>query len=330
MAGDAPVEVTVVVPTRDRWHLLATHALPSALSQVDVTFEVVVVDDGSNDQTWAGLAAEQDGRLRSLRHSASRGVSAARNTAIAAARGEWIAFLDDDDLWAPWKLTRQLEAARRAGSPWAYGGAVVVGTGAVPLYAHPLPDAGSIVAELERGNVVPGGPSNVIARTELVRSLGGFDECLSQGEDWDVWLKLARTAPPAVCNEVLVATLSHADRSFFRYRPNALSEIEQMLGKHRPVTRADRLGAAEWLAGQYHHAGERRHAAAAYLRAALRYRSPGNLPAALGALGGERGMRLASRLLLATRGRSHLEPRGLPVPAGLDWLDRYRTETPTV
>lgn len=324
MTESGTPEVTVVIPTRDRSQLLATHALPSALCQEGVSLEVVVVDDGSSDGTSERIGELDDPRLRTLRHEAPRGVSAARNTGIAAARGEWIAFLDDDDLWAPWKLERQLAAARSAGAPWVYAAAIVVGDGARPLYAHPLPDAASVAAALEGGNIVPAGPSNVVARTDLVRRLGGFDESLSQGEDWDVWLKLARTARPAVCDEVLVATLSHAERSIFRYRPNALDDIERMLAKHRPVTREDRLGASQWLAGQHHRAGNRLRASATYLRAAVAYRSPGNLPAALGALGGERGMRLASRLLLRTRGVSHLESRRLPVAVEPPWLERYR------
>jgi glycosyltransferase involved in cell wall biosynthesis len=324
MTEPEPPEITVVIPTRDRAHLLITHALPSALRQVGVRLEVVVVDDGSSDGTAAGLRQIEDRRLRVLRHETSRGVSAARNAGIAAARGEWVAFLDDDDLWSPRKLEVQLAAVRAAGAPWVYAAAIVVGENARPLYAHPLPDAASIAAALDVGNNVPAGPSNVVARTELVRRLGGFDESLSQGEDWDVWLGLARTAPPAVCQEVLVATLSHPWRSIFLYRPDALGDIERMLAKHRPVTRADRLGAAQWLAGQHHRAGNRLRASAIYLRASIAYRSPGNLPAALGALGGERGMRLASKLLLRARGVSHLEVRRAPVPAEPPWLDDYR------
>lgn len=325
MRDPAVPEVTVVIPTRDRSTLVTTHALPSALAQEGVAFEVIVVDDGSSDGTAAAVASLADPRVRLLRHEAARGVSAARNTGIASARGEWLAFLDDDDLWSPGKLERQLAAARSEGASWTYARAIVVGANAEPLYSHPLPDGATIAEALESGNVVPGGPSNVVARTDLVREVGGFDETLGQGEDWDVWLRLARAGRPAVCDEVLVATLTHGERSIFRYRPDALADIERMLAKHRPVTRADRLGAAQWLAGQHRLGGSRLRAAATYLRAGLAYRSPGNVAAAFGALGGEPGIRLVSRLLLRLRGSSHLEQTRAPVVLEPPWLARYRT-----
>jgi glycosyltransferase involved in cell wall biosynthesis len=314
----------VVIPTRDRWQLLSTRALPSALCQEDVSLEILVVDDGSRDETAAGLEALRDPRVRVFRHERPRGVSAARNTAIAHARGRWLAFLDDDDVWAPWKLARQLQAAERDRAAWVYAAVIVVDEGGRPLYALRLPSATAVGAELHGGNVVPGGPSNVVAQTDLVRALGGFDESLSQGEDWDLWLLLAEAGAPAVCEDVLVATLSHGERSIYRYRPDAMREIERMLSKHRPVTRADRLGAAQWLAGQYHRGGRRFAAAATYLRAAVMYRSPGNLPPAVAALAGARAMRLASRLLVSTRGVSPLDdPRAAHAPEPPAWLARY-------
>src|SRR5688500_342442 len=98
---DSP-EVTVVIPTRDRWNLLERRALRSVLAQEDVRLEVVVVDDGSSEP--APPSIERDERVRVVRHETSRGVPAARNTGIGEATAAWTAFLDDDDLWAPRKL----------------------------------------------------------------------------------------------------------------------------------------------------------------------------------------------------------------------------------
>ena len=325
MTGDRRPAVTVVIPTRDRVGLLTSHAVPSALSQEEVSVEVIVVDDGSLDDTTAAVRAIGDGRLTILRHEKSRGVSAARNTGIAAARGEWVAFLDDDDLWSPRKLRRQLDAAEAAGARWVYAASFVVDEQTRPLYSHPLPAAAAIASELEHGNVVPAGPSNVMVRADLLRAVGEFDVTLAQGEDWDVWLRLAKTEPPAVCDDVLVATLSHSERSIHRYSTDVLDHIFRMLRKHRPLTRRDKLGATEWLAGQHRRAGHRLRASATYLRAAILYRSPGNLAAALGVLGGERGARVMSALLLRTRGVSHLERGNPPVVEEPGWLARYRT-----
>jgi glycosyltransferase involved in cell wall biosynthesis len=324
MTGPGSPDVSVIVPTRDRWSLLSTHALPSATCQEGVVAEVIVVDDGSTDGTAEALAAIADPRLRHLRHEQPLGVSAARNTGIAAATGRWIAFLDDDDLWAPWKLARQLAAADGDGAPWGYAGAIVVDEASRPLYSLPLPPAPSIRAALEHGNVVPAGPSNVVVRADLIEAVGGFDESLGQGEDWDVWLLLAKEAEPSVRDEVLVATLSHRERSIHRYRRDVLGELERMLSKHRPVTRADRLEAAQWLAAQQYRGGRRYLASRTYLRAAVRQQSPGNLVAAAGALAGERGMRWAARLMLDLRGASHLADDRAPVAVEPPWLERYR------
>lgn len=104
------MDVSIVIPTRNRAVFLS-HALKSALRQRDVTFEVIVVDEASTDQTPTLLAAVDDRRVRVIRHDVVRGLPAARNHGADAARGDWLAFLDDDDLWAPDKLLRQLEAA---------------------------------------------------------------------------------------------------------------------------------------------------------------------------------------------------------------------------
>ena len=325
MTGDPLPAVTVVIPTRDRVRLLTTHALRSALSQEGIALEVIVVDDGSTDGTEESVAAIADTRLRLVRHEQPRGVSAARNTGIAAARGEWLAFLDDDDLWSPVKVRRQLETAAEHGARWVYAASLVVDEQTQPLYAHRVPAGSAIAAELEGGNVVPAGLSNVMVRADLMREVGGFDETLAQGEDWDVWLRLSKTEEPAVCHDVLVATLSHGDRSIHRYPTDVLDHLFRMLAKHRPVTRRDKLRAMEWLAGQHHRAGHRLRASAMYFRAGVVHRSPGNLVAGLGALGGERGLRLASSLLLRLRGVSHLEVGSPAVADEPDWLARYRT-----
>src|SRR5215208_5234996 len=109
-----PMDVSVVVPTRNRSALLS-RTLRSALRQERVDFEVIVVDDASDDETPALLSALDDHRVRVLRHETLRGLSSSRNHGAEHARAEWLAFLDDDDLWAPDKLFRQVSAAKERG-----------------------------------------------------------------------------------------------------------------------------------------------------------------------------------------------------------------------
>ena len=105
-------EATVVIPTHDRWPLLSRRALPSALAQEDVELEVVVVDEASSDGTREGLEALDDPRLRIVRHDVPRRLPGARNAGVEVARGRWLAFLDDDDLWSPATLGTQLQALK--------------------------------------------------------------------------------------------------------------------------------------------------------------------------------------------------------------------------
>ena len=313
-------EVTVVIPTRDRWRLLLANGLPSALDQEDVALEVIVVDDGSRDGTASHVRALGDARVRVIGHDVPRGPSAARNTGIDAARGEWVALLDDDDLWSPRKLRSQLDSAALAAADWVYARSVVVGENGTIIAAPEVADPETIAARLLDGNVLWGGDSNVMARTSLLRRLGGFDERLECFEDWDLWIRLGQAGKASACSEVLVATLDHRARLLFRASPDVMAQLEAMLGKHRPVTRADRLGALEWLAGEHARAGRRFGASRLYLRAAFVHRSPGNLLPAIGALFGRRGLALAAHAHVAIRGRTHLTPQATSEPMKLPWV----------
>ena len=110
--GEGSPDVSVIVPTYNRLHALPA-SLASLLTAQEIDLEVIVVDDGSTDDTPRVLAAYAD-RIRVIRQ-ANQGAGAARNAGIAAARGEYVAFLDSDDLWHPRKL--ELQLARFASDP---------------------------------------------------------------------------------------------------------------------------------------------------------------------------------------------------------------------
>lgn len=105
--------VSIVIPTRNR-SLLAKRAVQSVLVQTLKEIEVIVIIDGPDEATVRELSQIDDSRLRVIELPVSGGASEARNTGVTEAKGEWIAFLDDDDEWFPQKLERQLEAAHRS------------------------------------------------------------------------------------------------------------------------------------------------------------------------------------------------------------------------
>ena len=203
-------EVAVVVPTHDRPELLAV-TLQSIVAQRDVDMAVAVVDDGSSNPRSVREVVEAfgDSRVSLVRHEAPRGVCAARNTGISHTASEWVAFCDDDDVWAPEKLTSQLAAARSAAAQWVYTGQVSIDgelrvrDGAAPLEPRAL------VQELEYYNPVPAGSSNVMVRRSVLDVVGWFDPTLRSVGDWDMWIRLSRSGLPACVPDPLVRCRLH-------------------------------------------------------------------------------------------------------------------------
>jgi glycosyltransferase involved in cell wall biosynthesis len=205
------LEVSIVIPTRNRSTLLAL-TLRSVLCQRNVDLEVVIVDEASTDDTPALLASVRDPRVRVIRHDTPRGVSTARNRGAAAAHADWIAFLDDDDLWAPNKLALQLEAARASGALWAYVGHININMHDVVTGGAPPLCPGALVEELPRHNVVPGGCSGVMVSRKGLAIAGMFDERLQALADWDLWLRLSHVGTPACVPQPLVAYRVHGQQ----------------------------------------------------------------------------------------------------------------------
>jgi len=202
--------ISVVIPTRNRCCRLA-QAVASVRRQTGVNFEIIVVDDASSDDTPEVVRAlsEEDSRLRYVRNDAPLGGGGTRNAGVAVARGEYVAFLDDDDQFLDGKLERQLAALRAHPSAPAASCSFVLYRGerseCVRLLHSP-----SDRQELLRANVL-GGASVCMVRTEVFKKVGGFDPALRAGQDWDLWLKLHRQGTVLVCDEPLVRYNLHQD-----------------------------------------------------------------------------------------------------------------------
>lgn len=315
--GTAP-QVTVVIPTRNRRRLLE-RTLASALAQEDVTIEIVVVDDGSTDGTTTWIDGLGDRRIRVLRSDVAKGPAHARNAGLAMAHGAWVGFLDDDDVWAPDKLRRQLDAATRVGATYAYGAAVVFDAHHGVRQIVLAPDPATVRRDIFARNLVPGGCSNLIVRTDVVRAVDGFDERLWTLADWDLWIRVAQTGTGAACPEVIVGYRRHPDSMVVRGEVNGIAELNLLVAKYRehPLASGVRPGMSatyRYFARAHRRAGRYRHAARLYAVSALRDRSPGDLLRALVALLGPIGLAADARL----RGRASIEP-----PAPPAWLVPY-------
>jgi glycosyltransferase involved in cell wall biosynthesis len=237
-ATPAPL-VTVVIPTHNRSHLLR-RTLGTVLAQREVDFEVIVVDDGSHDQTAASLNSVTDPRVRVVRHSSATGVAAARNSGLDVARGQWVAFVDDDDLWAPDKLAAQVRAAgAHPGAGWVVVGEVTVDP-SLRVLGGRRPPHGREFAEVLRYNIVPAGGSGTMVRTDLARSLGGFNTDLTILADWDLWIRLFLAAPAAQVSRPLVAYRVHPS-SMSHDTSSVAEELEVLLVAYGPARRQHRI-----------------------------------------------------------------------------------------
>jgi glycosyltransferase involved in cell wall biosynthesis len=240
------MDVSVVIPTRDRPELLAL-TLCSVLRQEGVDAEVLVVDDGSEPDTEALIKQIGDARVRLLGNTGPRGVSGARNSGIAVARGNWIAFLDDDDLWAPGKLAMQLAVAEEARAGWVYAGDVTVDEALRVRAGAPPPTPEEVVTQLRRHNAVPAGASNVAVRRDVLDAVGRFDPELCTSEDWDLWLRLAATGLPACVPRPLVALRTHAGMAS-RAVDRMLADTEVIARRHGiHIDRARHERWAAWM-----------------------------------------------------------------------------------
>ncbi len=221
--------VSVIIPTYNRAGLVP-EAVASVLAQSYRDFELLVVDDGSRDETPQALAPFR-GEIKVLRHPRRRGVSAARNRGIAAARGEWLAFLDSDDLWRPEKLAAQMAWLKanpgfhlcQTGEIWIRHGVRVN-----PPASHVKAGGWIFFRALRRCLV---SPSAVVLSRRLLEAHGGFDEGLPAAEDYDLWLRLSWRYEVGLVPEPLVVKRGgHADqlsrqRGLDRWRIQALVKL---------------------------------------------------------------------------------------------------------
>lgn len=208
---NAPVPlVTVIVPTRDRPALLR-EALASVrrVEGADLRLDVVVVDTGSPDSGAADVAGAAGGRY--LR-AAGRGASAARNAGLRAAGGEFIAFLDDDDVWLPGHLRPHLEVLRARPEVGAVlGRTVSCDYDLNPLtrpWPDPAPPGRTPFARLFAFFPQIG---STVVRAAVARSVGDFDEELISEEDWDWQLRVALGHAVAFVDAACVAYRTHPD-----------------------------------------------------------------------------------------------------------------------
>jgi len=227
-SGKTNAGVSVIIPTYNRGWIIRA-AIDSVLAQTYRDFELIVVDDGSTDET-AKILQSYGPEVKVIRQ-ANAGVSAARNAGIRSAEGALIAFLDSDDRWLPEKLRVQVDffAFRpeavicQTEEIWIRNGKRVN-----PKKVHKKPSGHIFKASLALCLV---SPSAVMLRRELFDEVGGFDQTLPACEDYDLWLRISSRHPVYLLETpLIIKTGGHADQlsrmtGLDRYRIRAIEKL---------------------------------------------------------------------------------------------------------
>jgi len=229
----SPPLISVVIPSYNRAALIEK-SIASIEQQSFRDFEIIVVDDGSSDDTEQVVTGLKNPHLTYIRHPQNRGANAARNTGIQAARGEFIAFQDSDDTWHPDKLEKQQQALAAHSADICFCAFTRLHNGTEsqvpkPGY-HIQPGCHKLHTTLLRGNFIS--CQTLLVKRQLLLSVGLFDEDLPRLQDWEICLRLARSHPIVYVDESLVR-VEIGDDSISRQIDNYARAADLILRKHR-------------------------------------------------------------------------------------------------
>jgi hypothetical protein len=260
--------VSVVTSTHQRPDLLA-RTVASVLRQTMTDLEHVIVDNGSGDDTWELLSRIDDPRVRVVRNEVSLGPTGGRNTGLAAARGDLVAFLDDDDVWAPNRLEAGLRALEEGSARWSYAGCVYIDRDDRVIGGRPAPSPTEVVEDLPSRYAVPGGISGLLWERDALDGDGLLDPRLQLTSDWDLALRLLRSSAPAAVLAPVVGYRQHAT-NVSRRAGDLLGELDVLREKFTDLGVDRQLDPAllhRFVGSEATRAGHRRDAARAFARA---------------------------------------------------------------
>ncbi|HEA65399.1 MAG TPA: glycosyltransferase family 2 protein [Desulfobacterales bacterium] len=229
--------VSVIIPTYNRAHLIAG-AIESVLDQTYQNFEIIIVDDSSTDKTEE-LIKEfiyLDSRVKYFKHDRNKGGSASRNTGIINARGNFLAFLDSDDIWLPHKIEKQLRIFYQNGPELG-----AVGSGSIALSGNKMKN---FIPTGKFGNIYknlltsldkdwPGETSTIMIKHECIEKVGLFDELLESSQEHDLYIRISKHYHFDVVREPLV--------KFFRPKNSiTLNLVAKLNGRRRMIEKYEK------------------------------------------------------------------------------------------
>lgn len=258
-------KVSVIVPTYNHGHFISA-AIQGVLSQTRTDAEIVIVDDGSTDDTGSVVRSFGE-RVKYIRQE-NAGVCAARNRGVAETSGDLIAFLDADDIWEPTKLEKQAAVfASDPGIGLVHCGIREFDSATGDAIAEYLDGGEGWVAEelaLWERPVILGPGGSIMVRRDVFEEVGGFDVRLKNGEDWEFCFRVAMKYKVGFVPEVLVHYRNHglnATKNVAEMERSTLLAWEKVFStdddRIRKLKRRSYGNLHKVLAGSYLHAGER-------------------------------------------------------------------------
>jgi glycosyltransferase involved in cell wall biosynthesis len=235
-------KVSVIIPTYNRAEFLRS-AIESALNQTFKDIEIIVADDKSTDNTPTVVKSFNDKRIKYLTNKSNMGPSATRNSAILASKGEYIAFLDDDDEWIPKKLQKQVELLDK--SPpnicGVYSDRLIIDRLSNEIISKGLQSGkvrGNLLSQLAMHNQI--NTCTVLLRKRCLDEVGLFDETISYMEDRDLWIRLSLNWDFEYINEPLTRTYIHKQGHLSERLKDQIEGREKLLTKYSNLFNQDK------------------------------------------------------------------------------------------
>jgi glycosyltransferase involved in cell wall biosynthesis len=206
-------EVSVIIPTFGRSHMIFT-TIESVVKQTYSDLEILVVNDGECDREIRDIIdLFADNRIHYLRNHSKKGANGARNTGFKNAKGNFIAFLDDDDIWYPQKIEKQIIKFNKSSEDVGliYSGFEIASSIESKLIKIKYPEkSGYVLKDILYANFI-GSPTPLIKK-KIFSTTGIYDENLESAQDWDLWIRIADKTYFEFVDEILARYIVHGDQ----------------------------------------------------------------------------------------------------------------------
>ena len=266
--------VTAIITTHKRKPELVQRALDSVLAQTYPNMEIIVVDDSPSEFAYREAIKQlvQEKGAQYIAHEVCQGACVARNTGLAAAKGEFVAFLDDDDEWLPPKIEKQIQKIRD-GVALVYCGHYVHNSDTNQRkQAITAQKTGNIHGDLLCSNFI-GSTSFPLLRTSVLKEIGGFDPQMQSAQDYDVWLRIAEKYEVEFVPDPLVVYYVYSGERISKSYHKKVAGLERIISKNRTYLKKNQK--AYWgrhleLAPYYAGNGQLGRSILSWLKAAAR------------------------------------------------------------